>query len=127
MAYELIWEDRGVVWRYRDVIAVDEVIQANLNIYPDPRFETLEYQLVIFSELVVYEPTAASVRRVAEMDASAALRNPNLVVGVVGIQALLRGITNLYRLRHEAAEGSWRIDYFESEKAARQWIAEALA
>ena len=85
MAYELIWEDRGVVWRYRDVIAVDEVIQANLKIYPDPRFETLEYQLVIFSELVVYEPTAASVRRVAEMDASAELRNPNLVVGVVGM------------------------------------------
>ena len=126
MPYELIWEDRGVLWRFRDVVTGDELVQANLDIYSDPKFESIDYELVIFSDSVVFEASSETVRRVAEMDTGASKKNPKIVVVIVASQTVIRGLANLYRIQHEVTGGPWKTEYFATEEEARRWLAETL-
>jgi len=123
---ELIWEDRGVLHRYWDVVTGDELVQSNHNLYSDPKFKSIEYALAIFSKSVVLKASSTEVRLVAKSDAEASKRNPKLVIAIVGNQAVIRGLANLYRLQYEAIGGPWKVQYFETEEAARRWLSEML-
>ncbi len=87
MSYELIWENRGVVFRFRDVVTGDELVQSNLDVYADPKFESIEYELAMFSDSVEFEASSETVRRVANMDAEASKRNPKIIVAIVSLPA----------------------------------------
>ncbi len=126
MPYEVIWEDRGVLLRFWDVITDEELVQCNLDVYSDPKFESMDYELVKFSDSVVFKPSGSSIRRVAEMDAEASLRKPTVVVAIVGSQMVLRGQANQYRIQHEVMGVQWEMSYFKTEEEARQWLAETL-
>ncbi len=124
MSYELIWENRGVVFRFRDIVTGDELVQSNLDVYADPKFERIEYELAIFSDSVKFEASSETVRRVAEMDAAASNRNPKVIVAIVASQLVIRGLVNLYRLQSEVAGGTWQTEFFETEPEARNWLAQ---
>ena len=91
MPYELVWEDHGLLFRFWDVVTGDELIQCNLDAYSDSRFESIEYELVVFSDSVKFEASSQTVRRVAEMDATASKRNPKIVAVIVASQLVIRG------------------------------------
>ena len=126
MPYELIWEGRGVLFRFRDVVTDDELVQCNLDVYADPKFESIEYELAVFPDSMVFEASVATVRRVAEMDVKASERNPKIVVAIVATQRAIRGLANLYRLQTEATGGLWKTAHFKTEEEARRWLAETL-
>ncbi len=126
MPYEQIWEDRGVLCRFRDAVTDDDVVESSLERYADPKFENIEYELSIFSDSVVFEASTATVRRAVEMDVKASERNPKIVVAIVATQRVIRGLANLYRLQSEATGGRWETAYFETEEEARRWLAETL-
>ena len=126
MPYELIWEDRGVVARIWGEQTSEEYVEWSGSIASDPRCESIVYQLVICSDSLVHKASIDAVRRVAELDARASKRNPNVVVAVVASEMVIRGMTNQYRLLHEAEGGQWKTAYFETEEEARRWLAETL-
>ena len=123
MSYELIWEDRGVLFQFQNVVTGDELVQSNLDVYADPKFESIEYELAMFSDSVEFEASSETVRRVANMDAEASKRNPNIIVAIVASQLVIRGLANLYRLNSEIAGGTWETEFFETEQEAREWLA----
>ncbi len=125
MPYELIWEDHGVVFRFWDVITDDELVQSNLDVYSDPRFEKIEYELAIFQDSVTFAASAETVRHVAQLDAKASKKNSGIIVAIVASQMVIRGLANLYRLQHEVSSGQWTTKYFDSEEEARQWLAQS--
>ena len=126
LPYELVWEDRGLLLRFWDAITDDEFVKCHLDGYSDPRFESVEYALTIFSDSVVFEASTETVRRVAERDAAASKRNPKVLVAIVASQMVIRGLANLYSHKHEALSGTWKMAYFETEEEARRWLAETL-
>ena len=123
MSYELIWEDRGVLFQFQNVVTGDELVQSNLDVYADPKFESIEYELAMFSDSVEFEASSETVRRVANMHAEASKRNPNIIVAIVASQLVIRGLANLYRLNSEIAGGTWETEFFETEQEAREWLA----
>ncbi len=126
LPYELIWEDRGLFTRFWDTVTDDEYVKSHLDGYSDPRFESIEYALDIFSDSMVFEVTGAAVRRMAEMDVGASKRNPKVLVVIVATQTVMRGVTNQFHLQHELMGGTWKPVYFETEEEARRWLAETL-
>ena len=118
MPYDVVWENRGVVFRFWDVVTDDELVQSNLDVYSGNKFETIEYELAIFLDTVTFKASSATVRRVAKMDAEASKRNSKMVVAIVASQTVIRGLANLYRLESEASGGQWNTEYFESEADA---------
>jgi len=64
------------------------------------------------------------VRRMAIMDQQASLQNPAVKVAIVTNEVFLRGMSNVYGLTHEAAGGTWQMQQFETQAAAREWLCE---
>ena len=126
MPYELIWEDSGLLSRFSDVVTDDELLQCSLDAYSDPKIESIEYELVIYSDSVVVEASSGTVRRIAALDARASKGNPRKLIAIVASQRVIRGLTNLYRLQSEAEGSTWKTEYFETEEEARRWLAETL-
>ena len=51
MAYELVWEDIGVYWKYSGNVSGNEIIDASTSIYGDARFIALKYKFVDFLDV----------------------------------------------------------------------------
>ena len=123
MAFELIWEPEGVVIQYAGVVSDDDIRQANLDIFDDPRFDTLMYEICIYTDIAALDRSSEIVRWVADFDLQASKRNPAIRVAVVGEQPLLRGITNMYRAEFELRGGTWGQGLFDTVEEARAWLA----
>jgi len=46
MAYEMVWEDGGVYWKYSGLVTGEEILQASTQIYGDARFDSINYKYV---------------------------------------------------------------------------------
>ena len=123
MAFELIWEPEGAVIQYSDVVTDDDIRQANLDIFDDTRFDTLRYEICIYTDITALDRSSEFVRWVADFDLQASKRNPSVRVAVVGEQPLLKGITNMYRAEFELRGGTWGQGLFNTVEEARVWLA----
>ena len=124
MPYELIWEDRGVIFRFWDVVSDDDLKQSNLDAYGHPRFADIAYELVDFTNVTEFGFSNDTVRLVAEWDFKASKRNPSMRLAIVGEDKLLLGLANMYRLTLDSQGGTWEQDAFATMDEARSWIAD---
>ena len=120
MPYETHWEEEGIRWVYVGTMTDDDILRSNLELYDDPRFETIRYQIADLREVEHFEGSSRAVRRLSRMDADQATRNPNIRVAILAQAALMRGIANVYAM--SGAESPWETRVFESEKEAREWL-----
>ena len=60
MPYELIWEARGVLCRFSGIASDDDLRQANFDIYSNPKFEEIDYELVDFTDVTEFNVERAS-------------------------------------------------------------------
>lgn len=121
MPYELTWESAGVVHRFSGVVTDEELIAATREVNADDRLADVRYQIVDFSTIQTFDVSSAAVRRVAALDLVASITNPDVKVAIITLGAFVRGMSNMYRLGHEAGGGSWATRVFEAEDEARAW------
>ena len=121
MPYELSWEPLGVVFRFSGVVSDGDLVASNNEVYANPLFPTMTYQIVDFSVIEEFGVSSETIRVVAEMDRRAAESNPAVKAAIIATTTLLRGMSNMYALNHEAMGGTWVVKFFESEKEARAW------
>ena len=123
MSYETHWEPEGIRWVYSGVMTDDDILRSNLELYDDPRFDTLKYQIADLRRVESFEGSARAVRRLSRMDRDQASRNPNVKVAILAGEALVRGIANVYAM--SGVDAPWETRIFESEDDAREWLARA--
>ena len=123
MPYELIWEDRGVVFRFSGVASDHDLRQSNRDFYDHPRFADADYQLVDFTDVTKLDFLSNTVRLVAEWDVQASKRNPSLRLAIVGEEQLLLGLANIYRITFDIQDGPWEQGQFATVDEARAWLA----
>lgn len=125
MAYELIWETRGVVCRFTGVASDQDLRAANLGMTEDPRFDCLEYQLVDFVDVETLDFTSNMIRWAASHDYQASMRNSSVRVAIVGDNTLLLGLANMYRALFDIEGGTWEQGQFNTVDEARVWLGSA--
>ena len=123
MPYELIWEARGVVFRFSGVASDHDLRQSNIDAFDHPRFADIDYQLFDFTEVTRLDVSSDAVRWAADWDLQASKRNPSLCVAVVGEDPLLIGLTNMYRITFDTQGGPWEQGQFATVDEARAWLA----
>lgn len=121
MPYKIIWETSGVVLRYSGRVSDEEIIASNDDVYASPLLPSMKYQILDFSLIESFDVASATVRQIAESDRRAAETNPNVKTAIFGSHALMRGLSNMYALIHEAVGGTWAVKIFDHEKEARAW------
>jgi len=120
MSYETYWEDEGVRWVYLGAMTDDDILKSNLELYEDPRFETIRYEIADLRQIDRFEGSSRAVRRLSRMDRDQASRNPNIRVAILADADLMRGIANVYAL--SGADAPWETRVFASEDEAREWL-----
>ena len=120
MAYELVWEDNGVYWKYSGNVAGNEIIDASTSIYGDPRFITLKYKFVDFVDVDDFEMDKNQLALIAYQHLAAERANPYLKNAI-----LIRPDHKVSRMAHEFADffnkSSWEVKVFTDMDEANNW------
>jgi hypothetical protein len=120
MPYNITWKPGGVIWTFHGEITGQEAIQANKDIYGDPRFDDLRYQIVDLLGVERFNLPTEDLEAAAAMDEAATLTNPSLLVTVVATEKEALNLANVYK--SAMRESSWNVEIFSSIEAAEAWI-----
>ncbi len=120
MPYEITWKTEGILWTFHGSLTGEDAIQANLDIYGDPRFDDLRYQIVDISKVEQFDIPSESLETAAAMDEAAALNNPRLVVAVVAPEGEALRVAEMYKSAMRSS--SWKVEIFCSMEEAREWV-----
>jgi hypothetical protein len=107
-------------WKYTGLLTGDELLQSNLEIYGDPRFDGLRYQIVDMLGVEAFDVSTESMEEVTLMDLGASKTNPRLIVAVVATDLQGERLVELYETVTGGAP--WETELFVSLEEARAWI-----
>lgn len=120
MAYELVWEDNGVYWKYSGNVVGNEIIDASTSIYGDARFITLKYKFVDFFDVESFEMHQSQLALIAYQHLAAERANPYLKNAI-----LIKPDHKIAQMAHKFAaffrKSSWEVQVFTNLNEANKW------
>ena len=122
MPYEIRWEPAGVHWKYTGRLTGQDILQSNLQIYGDARFDDLKYQIVDLLDIDAIDAEPSHIKKVAYLDVAAARTNPGIKVAVVTERDTLKEWAQMYAEYSDASP--WETMVFGNVEEARAWVAE---
>ncbi|MGJ8653991.1 MAG: hypothetical protein ACSHX8_12015 [Opitutaceae bacterium] len=115
MPYTIEWNQDGLIWTYTGIITGQELIQSNMDVYGEPRFDEIHYQIVNMLQVTENLVTDADMRKVAYLDMAAARTNPKIRVAVIQADELAQGYEN------HTTENHWPTHSFTDLASAKEW------
>lgn len=123
MPYATTWEESGVLWTFRGRVTGDEILKANQEIYHDPRFHRLTYQIVDLTAVERFDVTEDDMATVALQDRLAARSRPGVRVAIAAADEMIKDLSAFY---DAVMVGSpWRQRIFDSIGQAREWLTQS--
>lgn len=120
MAYKTFWEERGIKWVFSGKLTNDDLLNCNKELYEDPRFLDIEYELCDFTDVEDFPIDSKVIRIVGEMDMEQSKKNSNIKVAIISNETVMFGLTRMYEAA--AFSSPWETQFFENEEDARAWI-----
>jgi hypothetical protein len=121
MAYELVWEDTGVYWKYSGDVSGNEIIEASTSIYGDARFITLKYKFVDFIDVKDLQMDKSQLALIAYQHLAAERANPYLKNAI-----LIKAGHKMAQMAHDFAtffrKSSWDVKVFTNPDEANKWV-----
>jgi hypothetical protein len=121
MPYEIRWETKGVRSVFSGIVTDDDLLRSNFELYDDPRFTSIRYEIADFGLAEGSSFSAETVRCVARMDHDQSVRNPDVKVAILATGTLARGLARMYAL--SGGDTPWVTQLFRTEEDALSWLA----
>ncbi len=121
MTYQITWRTNGVYWRYEGVLTGNELLQSNLDIFGDERFDDIRYQIVDLTGVETVEVTEKHMRKIAHLDMAASRSNPRVKVAVVAVSDTAAKLIDLYD-EFCAEKSPWTTKAFCNLEDAEAWV-----
>ena len=118
MAYELVWEPKGVYWKYTGKVDGNEIVEASTSIYGDPRFSTLKYKFVDFLDVETLDIDKEQLALIAYQHLAAERANPYLKNAIV----IKSGHSLAQQFAAFFEKSSWEIKIFTDLDEANKWV-----
>lgn len=123
MPYKISWQEHGVVWHYSGLLTGNELLQSNLDIFGDERFDDIRYQIVNLAGAEKIEVTEQHMRKVAHLDMAAARTNSRVKVAVVSDSDAATQLL-VYYDKFCDKKSPWKTQVFRSIEEAEDWVKE---
>jgi hypothetical protein len=120
MSFETIWLKNCVIWNYSGKLSSNEVLASNNEVYSDPRFDTLKFEIVNLIPVTEMDLKPKDIKIVAALDRVASLSNPGIKVAFIVENDELLELVNLYRLNLK--DCSWQTEIFSAIQDAADWL-----
>jgi hypothetical protein len=118
MAYQNIWEKRGIYRRYEGVVTGSDLLSAIHEIEGDIRFDQIRYVINDFLAVSEQAITQEELEEVAALDYATSLSNANIRLAIVTADPLLLEIADRYRA---LSDSPYPTRTFAQLRAARVW------
>jgi hypothetical protein len=119
MAITNIWEDKGLERVFSDSTSGQEVVESNLSLHGDPRFDNIYYVLNDFSAVETFQVSKIDVSLIASIDDAATVSKPRLKIAIVAtLDSLLEWI---YKYCEKMQDSPYECRVFSDVENARQW------
>jgi len=118
MAHKVEWENKGIYWKYSGDVSGQEIVDASVAIYGDPRFDDLDYKLVDFLDASAVNMSDIEVARIAYQHKAAELSNPNIKNAIVMTVA----IDLADKFAAFFSDSGWEVKVFQELDAANEWL-----
>ncbi len=123
MSYSLKWEDNAVYVTYNENLTPMDVMRGNNEIYSDPRFDTLQFQICDFLKAKTLAATEHDARMIGAMDKSSTRWNNNVkVICIVKNQQLIE-LIDVYAKMLEDTQ--WKVIIVSSMQDALKIMKQA--
>lgn len=123
MPYRINWKTKGVAWTFHGTLTGQEAIQANKDIYGDPRFDDLRYQVVDISKVERFDIPDEDMEATAAMDEAATITSPRLAVAVIATEEEAVAVAESYK--SAMSETTWEVEVFNCLEDAAEWIRDS--
>ena len=121
MPFQTTWRTHGVSWRYHGLLTGSELLQSNLDIFGDERFDDIRYQIVDLTGVEKIDVNDTHMRKLAHLDMAASRSNPRVKVAVVTTSDAASKLGDLY---NQFCEGKspWVTQLFSHIEDAEAWV-----
>lgn len=119
MPHKLIWEPKGVYWKYYGQVSGKEVIGASTEIYGDPRFDDLKYKLVDFTDVEIFNMNNDEMLQIACQHKAANLSNPNIKNALISNEKT-KDLSEKFSAFFKGS--TWEVQVFQDINEANEWL-----
>ena len=120
MPYSVEWKERGAHWKFTGIVTGQEILQADLDLYGDERFDNLSYALFDFSGGTSFALTEKEMKEIAYLDMASTPTNPNIKLAIVASHDVMKKMSGLYAEYMELSP--WETKIFDTVEEAKQWL-----
>lgn len=121
MAYEVRWEDHGVVFEFSHVVSIDDLTKATTDAETDARFATADYVLVDYRRIESCRVVPDEMNMVWAQDYVARLENKRVRKAVVTTRSDVLALARQYA--HSYGPGAFEVRTFDRIEDARHWLS----
>lgn len=119
MSYKNIWEEEGLYRIFSGVTSGVEVLDANLSLHGDPRFDNISYVLNDFSQIEDFKVSDMEITLIANIDSAAEKSKADLKIAIVAtFIPLLEWIS---KYAEKMVNSCYEVKLFDNLEDARQW------
>ena len=123
MACKIIWEERGILFKHSGTTTNEEASAANNQMYGDPRFSMIEYQISDYSGVTNNLVSMQGAKEIGTLDrTSSRWTKKNMKVAVVTQDMKFINVVETYF--QKIMEAGWEGRIFNSLEKAYQWVLE---
>ena len=121
MAHLNKWEDKGLYRQFTNNVTGREVLNINLTIQGDPRFDDIKYVINDFTQITDFDFSDIDIKRLVVTDNAAAKSNPNLKIALILTLEPLLEWANLYC--EYMKDSPYICEIFDNISDARKWVS----
>ena len=121
MPYENKWKDNGLDRVFSSTTSGKEILESNLDLHGDKRFEKIKYIINDFSNVIDFKVTDHDLEVIATIDNVSAISKDELKIAIVVTNSALIKWAQIYL---EKMKGSpYKCQIFSQYKDALQWAS----
>ena len=122
MSIQYKWENNGLYRQFTNKICGKEILNINLSMQGDPRFDDIRYVINDFTKVIEFDFSDLDIKKITVMDNAASISNPNIKNALVSTHEPLLVWIKIYC---EIMESSpYECEIFDTVDDAYRWVSE---
>lgn len=123
MPYQNKWEDRGLHRTFTGKVTGSEILNSNLALHGDPRFDHIQYVLNDFLTITDFDITTKDVNTISTIDNVAAISKTRLKIAILANNIDLLKWVNAYLKMMQ--DSPYEAAVFSTRDDALRWVSPA--
>ncbi|MEA2107708.1 MAG: hypothetical protein U9P82_13515 [Bacteroidota bacterium] len=120
MTFTIQWQEKGVFITFRGIVKSQDLIDANNYLLSNADFDSLDYQVIDFSDVKDFKVTSYDMGIIGSMNNSQTLFNKKMKVAFITSDIYIKEQIKEYN--KYMIKTDWEIQIFKNLQEAKKWV-----